>query len=404
LIFGWKNIKDYEVSQIRLLIFHPAIAPYRIDLFNELANVFDLKVVFFQKSMQSQKFDQRRLESSLQCKFDYLCSGFNIAGRTIRWGMGRLIKEFDPDVVVCTEYAPPSLVIAAHKKFNSASKWGLLIWTSDNVYICQDAKFYRRLARKIVLKAVDGMIIGTHSAKKWYVRYGLSAERIAVCSNIQEEQRFRERLNNAIPLAKKILRQSGLEGKRIVMFVGRLVPLKGVDRVIRAFAKISRSLSNISFVIVGDGQERTSLEKLAADLGVSDNVKFVGRYEGVELMAWYLLGQVFVLASNPEAYGAVVNEALLAGMPVLCSSWAGATDLVREGQNGYIIDPYDISSIAKQMAHILAHTVPIQTDTITLKKNLMPVSFYDGTNEFIRIVKLAAQQKSKEQPIGSYCE
>ena len=391
------------MPKTRVLIFHPAIAPYRIDLFNELATHFDMKIVLFQKNMQSQKFNQQRLANLLQCKFEYLCSGFNIMGRTIRWGMGPIISEFNPDVVVCTEYALPSLAIAASKKFNSNSTWGLLIWTSDNIFLCQDAPFYRRLPRKLVLKAADGMIIDTHSAKNWYVRYGLAAERIGVCSNLQEERRFRHLLSNAIGIAKIFLRRESLEGKRVVLYVGRLVPLKGIDRAIRAFARVNHTLKDVSFIIIGEGPQRAYLEKLTEELGINDSVKFVGRYEGLPLMAWYLIGQLLVLASNPEAYGAVVNEALLAGMPVLCSSWAGATDLIREGQNGYIVDPYDISAISRQMANVLANALPICADTIALRESLMPVSFHSGADEFIRVINLAAshKQKAKEQPVGS---
>ena len=246
-----------------------------------------------------------------------------------------------------------------------------------------------------MLKTVDGMILDTHSAKNWYVRYGINENRIKVCSNIQEEQRFRKLLGNAIPMSKTFLRQNGLEGKRIALFVGRLVPLKGLDRVIRAFARVRNSLDNVSLVIVGEGEQRESLELLASELGVGNDVKFVGRFEGLKLMAWYLLGQVFVLASDPEAYGAVVNEALLAGMPVLCSSWAGATELIRQGQNGYIIDPYDISAISEQMSRVLANTTPLRVDTITLRNSLMPVSFHDHAGEFIKAVKMAAVRQKQ---------
>ena len=70
-----------------------------------------------------------------------------------------------------------------------------------------------------------------------------------------------------------------------------------------------------------------------AELGIDANVRFVGRYEGEELTAWYRVSQVFALASHIERFGAVVNEALISGLPAVVSNNVGARILIDEGIN-----------------------------------------------------------------------
>ena len=154
-----------------------------------------------------------------------------------------------------------------------------------------------------------------------------------------------------------------------MLFVGRLVKLKNLDSAIQAFVKAN--VKDSVFIIVGDGVERSHLESIASD---NKNILFVGRYEGDDLYAWYNVGQVFTLPSIQEPFGAVTNEALVAGCKALVSRYAGSNCLVKEGINGKIIDPYDIESFAKEIRSILQDIEPLNLP-LTVKPNLMQSSF-----------------------------
>lgn len=383
------------MSKVRTLIFHPALAPYRIDLFNELARYLDLKVIFLNENLVSQKFDQQHLHSLLKCEYEYICSGVNILGRQIRWGIARAISEYKPDVVVGIEYSPTTLVIALLKLLHPNRHWSLVTMSSDSMQICTKTTLMRRAARRFVLHVTKGMIVYSNAVKSWYVKYGIPEEAIGVCSNIQSEDRFRNLLMRARPLAIRLLHEKKLLGKRVILFVGRLVQLKGVDRIITAFAGASRSDPDSRLLIIGDGPEKKKLVELAKSKRIRERIIFLGRLEGLDLMAWYLIGQTLVLASDSETYGAVVVEALLAGMPVLCSSVAGAVDLIREKQNGRIFDPYDIASLTHLFSAQLEKTAPLEAEAIGLKESLMPISFEDSVKDFVRAVEYAAGRHDK---------
>ena len=110
---------------------------------------------------------------------------------------------------------------------------------------------------------------------------------------------------------------------------------------------------------------------MAEELGT--DVLFTGRLEGESLNVWYDLANTLVLASYREAFGAVTNEALLAGCYVLVSNRAGSACLVEEGVNGYTFSPTNEGELAEKMLKV--SSMPITYDADGLKKNQMRLSY-----------------------------
>lgn len=387
--------------QLRALFIQAALTPYRIDLLNCLHRHLDLKAIFLRANPASQQFDQATLRRRLECDHEYLLRGFQIGGRVFRYGVLRAIKTFAPDVVVASEYSPTTLALALARSraLRRASivraRWGLTILTADNARIAGDAGVARRLARQMALGAADSVVVYTESGKAWLADQGVPADHVFVSPNCQDEGRFAAALDDALPLAERYLVEKGLRGKRIALYVGRLVELKGVDRVISAFARAARVVPDAALVLVGDGPERPALEHLAEREGVAHRVRFEGQQQDRALMAWYLLGRLLVLASRWECYGAVVNEALLAGMPVLCSSAAGAADLIRDSRNGHVFDPYDLTMLSDRMAAWLRGAAPLGTQPLTRRESLMPYPFEETVRPFVEAIELAAQSSHR---------
>ena len=92
-----------------------------------------------------------------------------------------------------------------------------------------------------------------------------------------------------------------------------------------------------------------------------------------ELLAWYNLIDILVLPSTQEAYGAVTGEALMAGAKVAVSSRAGSKDLVREGVNGFVFEPSDVTSLTDGLGRLLEE-VPLNRP-LSLRENLLPYRF-----------------------------
>ena len=136
-------------------------------------------------------------------------------------------------------------------------------------------------------------------------------------------------------------------------------------------------------VIVGDGKEEQNLKRQSASL--QKDVIFTGHLEGNELYAWYNVGDVFCLPSYLEPYGAVTNEALLAGCRVVISEKAGSACLVNKN-NGEIIAPMDIEAMADALDRQLK-LIRKRDGNIEYRKNLMTVKFDERINSLKEILK-----------------
>jgi colanic acid/amylovoran biosynthesis glycosyltransferase len=134
-----------------------------------------------------------------------------------------------------------------------------------------------------------------------------------------------------------------------LLFVGRLVPAKGVPVLLETIAKIDDTILDIA----GDGPQREFLEARAAALGVSNRVRFLG-YQSQQRVR-ELLGQadVFVMASFAEGLPVVLMEAMAAGVPVVATRIAGIPELVEDGKNGFLVPAGDPAAAATAVRRLL---------------------------------------------------
>ncbi len=131
-----------------------------------------------------------------------------------------------------------------------------------------------------------------------------------------------------------------------ILCVGRLVPEKGFETAVRAFAMLRESVPAAELWLVGEGPERQSLEAMAREAGLGREVHFWGRLKPDRV--WRLLEQsrVVFVPSRREAFGLVALEAALAGRPVVASSTNGLREVVVDGLTGCLVPPGDPSAMA----------------------------------------------------------
>jgi rhamnosyl/mannosyltransferase len=140
-------------------------------------------------------------------------------------------------------------------------------------------------------------------------------------------------------------------GGRLIVSVGRLVYYKGFEYLIRAMTRVQGRL-----LIVGEGPLRGRLNALAADLGVSDRVTFLGRIDHQSLVSCYHAAKVFALASiaRSEAFGIVQIEAMAAGLPVVNTQLDSGVPFVSlDGQTGLTVPPANPDSLAAAINRLL---------------------------------------------------
>jgi glycosyltransferase involved in cell wall biosynthesis len=139
------------------------------------------------------------------------------------------------------------------------------------------------------------------------------------------------------------------EGARVILAVSRLTAQKGIDIAIRALPSLP---SDVVLVVLGEGPDRESLERLARELGVERRVFLLGRVPDVA--AWLRRAEVFVHPARWEGFGLAVLEAMLAGLPVVATNVSSLPELVVDGETGFLVVANDAPALAAAVSAALA--------------------------------------------------
>lgn len=172
---------------------------------------------------------------------------------------------------------------------------------------------------------------------------------------------------------RRALREElGLNGRRVVLFAGRLEPLKGADTLIRALRDLSDdpSFSDVVALVIGDdsgdggraaeGGERHRLQRAALDGGLGERVRFLGAMPHEQLAAYYAIADVCVVPSRVETFGLVALEAAAQGTPVVAARVGGLPEVVAHGETGFLVEGQDSTRFAEAIATVLADE-PLRT-------------------------------------------
>jgi len=184
--------------------------------------------------------------------------------------------------------------------------------------------------------------------------YGAAAERIAVIPCGVDTELFAP---GAAGDARAAL---GLPAGPLVLYVGRLAPIKGLETLLDAVALLARRGRPLRLVIVGgeadeppDGHEADLRRRITA-LGIGDSVRFVGAQPQELLRTHYVAADVTVLPSHYESFGMVALEAMACASPVLASRVGGLTTTVRDGVTGFLVPEGDVAALAGRLDTLLA--------------------------------------------------
>ncbi len=377
---------------LRVLIFQPVVPPYRFDWYNAVSEHCDLRLALFRQTLLEQQYDQAALRKKLRVEQVELTHGITIMERTIRLGILKAIRRFSPNVVVTPEFSPVSMTVAIQPR--RYLNYSHIVMTDDNPFIVRQEQPIRTLARRFILAKIQGLITTSGETTNLYVnRYGYSGAN-GIVPYLPDEIRFQESIQLAWPTAVSLIEKHGLEGKRVILSVGRLAHVKRIDRLIRAFSDIYCSSRDSILAIVGDGSERPKLEYLAKQLGVGEKVIFAGRTVGRALYAWYGLGRLLVLPSAYEPFGATVAEALAAGMPVICSNIAGARTLVENGVTGTVLDPAKPQLLQNAILHWIRSVEPIcHSKGFSLRPPHLVTNFRESVDSFLELLRAVVPEK-----------
>jgi len=195
-------------------------------------------------------------------------------------------------------------------------------------------------------------VIVVSDSVKWELQnhFHLPEEKIEVIPNAVDMEKYEKDIDRA-----QVKRRYGLDPyEKLVLFIGRLVPQKGVEYLIWAVPSIVRSRPEARFIIAGDGWSRSYLEGLAMSTGHGDKIRFVGFVPDSDLVELTMSADVLVIPSVYEPFGIVALEGMAAGVPVVAGNVGGLSEIIEHERTGVLVYPRNAESIAWGVNRVLS--------------------------------------------------
>jgi glycosyltransferase involved in cell wall biosynthesis len=215
-----------------------------------------------------------------------------------------------------------------------------------NFFMWQLSKLEAEAAKNATLTVT----ISRYSAQKIRQFYGVDKEKIRIAPNGVDTQRFQPSKNSC----ETIKHQIGIDSKLCVLFVGRLIPRKGLTYLIKAAKHIVKEYSQTRFLIVGDGPQKPHLLATLEKTNLLSNFVFLGDVNERLLPALYNCADVFVLPSIQEGQGIALLEAQAAAKPVVAFDVGGVREAIVDKETGLLTKP-DSRELAVAVMKLLAN-------------------------------------------------
>lgn len=266
-----------------------------------------------------------------------------------REALFRIFDEYRPDVLNITGYFDWAQVLLM---FYARWKGVKVVISSESSSADHNRSAWKELVKKVIVNRANAFFCFGKTSAEYLESLGVAKSAIKVRNAaVIDEQLIRQRYDQA----KRELDATANPASRKFVYVGRLAPEKNLTTLVLAFANtVKETGSDWKLLFVGDGPERSNLEKLAAGSGIADRVIFAGAFPWYQVPDWLAQSDVLVLPSKSEPWGLVVNEAMVCGMPVIVSETCGCVgDLVREGANGFTFDYAQQTGLEKHLHYFI---------------------------------------------------
>ena len=326
---------------------------YRVKLFEELHQSLDIDFYFFSDGSEWY-WDQRHPQLKGNFRWTIL-SGFSLFG--VRFNPSLLKVLFDKKYDLYIKCINGKIVLPLTFIISKLRRKPFILWTGLWKH---PETFVHRLTfpiTRFIYRHADAIVVyGTH-VRDYLIGLGVSPVRIFIAWNTVDNDLF----GKAVTQSEKLELRAKLgipEHEKVILFTGRLEPVKGLDVLIDAFA-CSQYQVPATLILIGEGSEKQRLIDLAKKKSVN-KIYFLNYIDNHMLYRYYALADVFVLPSitTPrvkEAWGLVINEAMNQGCPVIATNAVGAAvgGLLVDEITGYIIDENNPSQLSNAILFLL---------------------------------------------------
>lgn len=367
-------MQDRGKYMAKVVIITNIPSPYRVDLFNYLHENykdFDFNIVYSSRNEDNRSWfiDKAKIIKSFFLK----SLTIKIKKRNdnkyihIPYNTFSVLNELNPDIIIASEYNPTviqSLIWCRIKRKKFIS------WSDGTLNSEKNINIIQKKLRNLIVKSANTLIASSTKTKEAQIFYGADEQKIHISYLTIDVEKFlfkRDRNNNIN-----------------LLYVGSLIKRKGIDLLLDSLALIEK---DFYLNIIGEGPEKENLIKKVTDLGIAEKINFLGFQDGENLKKYYKESDMFILPTREDCFGLVILEAMCNSMPLIISKYAdGAYDLVVDGENGFIVDPYD-RYIMKEKIEFILNDKEI-SEKMSLKSYEMAnkYRFYNVTKEFVNAI------------------
>lgn len=262
-----------------------------------------------------------------------------------------LLKIVDQNSIIHANWIFPAGTMASiiSKKYNVPFLISLL--GSDVNRLIEGTKFWKAakklLERAHKVTAVTNDLFDKCNEKNIHIE----KSKMELIDNIYDVHNFVIKDKNQ---TRKLLGIS--TDVKMIFYAGGLIPIKNVDILIKAVSNILISRSDINLFIAGEGTEEGSLKRLTEMRDISSNVFFLGSLQADQMINYYNSADIFCLQSKSEGLPNVVVESFLCGTPVVASAVGGIPTIVKESENGFLVEPNSAKDLEDKIKIALNHS------------------------------------------------
>jgi glycosyltransferase involved in cell wall biosynthesis len=326
----------HPLARPRLALLVNTLAPYRLPIYRILAERFEFAV--FHGGSESNRTTWRKLEEQVpqatvkqsrgrQFRYARRRDGRKIDDAYLHLNFGYFadLVRWSPEAVISNEMGLRTMLALA---FGGLWRRPVWVWWGGTLHTERSIGLVRRLVRLVMPRVVRHWISYGESSTQYLQSIGVSRERILQIQNSVDEQMF-----------ATAVRPMDVAGPHpVILHVGQFIARKGIDSLLRSAARLQSRGYHFTLLLVGDGVEKSELQALSNELKL-ENVIFETGKRPKDMPSVYRAADYLVFPTLEDVWGLVANEALLSGVPVLCSRYAGCAQEIIPKEN--IFDPLD---------------------------------------------------------------
>ena len=370
---------------MKVVVLHPPLYPVNHKLFNELGQYCDLSVICF-GNYPSYHANWKSIDfKNSKNNYDLIILEGKSASINLQFSTKYLkyIINKRPDVVLSIAFWIPSLFTSFLKYFLG---FKYFILTDTTLYRDGSLSFFRKIVRKIIVNNSDFLLSGSQQTTKYLKTLTSSHSKIKNSYQVIDVKKWRSEYNN-LPNKNELRKKNGFQNDdKILLSVGNLDDNKNISSILKNLTH----LINYKLIIIGSGPSLDHLIELAAKLKINEQVYFFERKFNSELIEYFKLSDVFIFPTKMDTFGFVVSEALSSELPVICSKFAGASSMIQNNFNGFIIDPNkDYSNkikLAFRDLDFLSKNALESVLTFTIEKKAKDLSDYFSKSIFPKLI------------------